>query len=303
MRAGVGECEHRAGEFSRLLEMGEMAGALDRLEPRALDQRAEAAAVFLGQDAVGRAPQEQGRQTKPVQPVLELRIMHVRRPSKPGVRLPVARGGQRHIVRQILVVDLAELGIEIGERVELVRQQRPDVDDVAGLAVADFHADGVRHHDLRQPGVVLGGDLGGKPAAQSDADDEHVAKIELLEQVEIEVGEVIDRCHALGKLRAAEARMRWRDHAAAAGKLGQHRRRRIDPDARMQEQDRPALAALGYLDGNAIDHERGGRTGARGHTQRPLVCLRFSCPASHCTTQAVFQDRARSRLQRGVRTS
>ena len=222
--AGLREGEHAAGELVRLLEMRKVAGALDGLELRAGNERAIAAAVALAQDAVGGAPQEQGRQLDAVQPVLQLRIVHVGRPCDPGMRFLVARRGQRFLLGQGLVVALAGLRIEKGERVELGGHQRPDIDDVAGLAVADLDADGVGHHEPRQPRLVLHRDLGRDPAAEADADHKDVVEIELFEQVEIEVRKVVDRAHAFRQLRGAEARMRRRDDAAAMRERVEHGR-------------------------------------------------------------------------------
>jgi hypothetical protein len=47
----------------------------------------------------------------------------------------------------------------------------------------------------------------------------HVAQIELFKDVEIEIGEIMDRIEPLGLVRAAEAWMLWHEHVIA---LRQH---------------------------------------------------------------------------------
>ena len=78
----------------------------------------------LAQDAVRGAPQEQRRQLDAVQAVPELRIVHVGRPGEARMGFPVARRGEQLLFGQGLVVALAGLGIETGERVELGGHQR-----------------------------------------------------------------------------------------------------------------------------------------------------------------------------------
>jgi hypothetical protein len=81
-----------------------------------------------------------------------------------------------------------------------------------------------------------------------------VVETELIDEVEIEIGEVVDGIEFWRLLGAAEARMARSDHARPLGQAVEHRRRRLDADARMQEQERPPAAALGGVDADAIDH-------------------------------------------------
>jgi hypothetical protein len=50
-------------------------------------------------------------------------------------------------------------------------------------------------------------DLESEPAADRAADDDRIAQIEALHEVEIEIGEVMDVVEPFGLVRAAEARM------------------------------------------------------------------------------------------------
>src|SRR4029077_10981101 len=79
-------------ERRRRLDVGEVAGSGDRLEARARDGRAERVAVVRrGAAPIVRAPQEQGRQLDPVQPLAELRVVEVRLPRVERRRLAIAR--------------------------------------------------------------------------------------------------------------------------------------------------------------------------------------------------------------------
>ena len=69
------------------------------------------------------------------------------------------------------------------------------------------------------------GDLGGDPGAEPDADDQRVAQVELLEKIEIEVGEIVDRAHALRQLGSAEAGMGGREQPGAAAECIERRLR------------------------------------------------------------------------------
>ena len=80
-----------------------------------------------------------------------------------------------------------------------------------------------------------------------------IAQIELIEQVEIEIGEVVDGVKDFGCFGAAEARMDRRDHARMRGAAGRAPAPRVEPDAGMQEQSGRPLPLLDAFDANAVD--------------------------------------------------
>ena len=196
-----------------------------------------------------------------MQPAAQLGIVHIRRPGVARGGFAVAGGGQHLTVRHRLVVVGADGRIEIGELDEFLLGDRVDVDDVASLAIADLDADRVGQHEVRDPGRRLDRHLGRDPAAERHADDHGVAQIELIEQVEVEIGEVVDGVERPRLLRAAEARVHRRQHPRARRQPIEHRRGRLDADAGMQEQQRPAGAALDQLHADAGDGDRGNRIG------------------------------------------
>ena len=81
-------------------------------------------------------------------------------------------------------------------------------------------------------------------------------EIELIEQVEIEVGQVVDRAHALGQLGAAKAWMRRRDDVRVLGEFVDGGRGRLDAVLGVKEQQRPARALFDEIDPRAIDDKR-----------------------------------------------
>src|SRR6267142_2364077 len=72
-----------------LLDLGMVARALDELEARARDQRAVGPPVGRLHDPVAGSPEHEGRHPDPVQPSLELGVVHVGMPPVEGERLPV----------------------------------------------------------------------------------------------------------------------------------------------------------------------------------------------------------------------
>src|SRR5207244_9311809 len=85
-----------------------------------------------------------------------------------------------------------------------------------------------------------------------------------------EIGEVIDGGERLRLLGVAEARMARRDHVGMLGELVDDGRVRVEPNAWMEKQKRPAAPFLNDLEAYAVD-----RHGGRAILQRHPP-LRFS---------------------------
>src|SRR6266702_5574462 len=90
LHAGSRECEHATREFLGLLDMGKVAGAVDRLEACTRNGRTISTPVIFTEDAVGGAPKEQRWNANAMQPRLELGIVHVRRPAESRRGFPIA---------------------------------------------------------------------------------------------------------------------------------------------------------------------------------------------------------------------
>ena len=87
-------------------------------------------------------------------------------------------------------------------------------------------------------------------------------KPELGGEVEIEIGEIIDRADAVDQRGIAPARMARRDHPIAAGEKVEPRPLRHQPFAGVQKQQWPAGAALDQFEAGAGDGNRARHYGA-----------------------------------------
>src|SRR5712692_4559422 len=74
-----------------------------------------------------------------------------------------------------------------------------------------------------------------------------------MDEVEVEIGEVVDGIEGFWRLRAAEARMGRDNHPSACGEPLQHGSIGLDADPGMKEEQRPTLSALDQLNADAID--------------------------------------------------
>jgi hypothetical protein len=84
---------------------------------------------------------------------------------------------------------------------------------VAGDAQADRSEQGEPVDALRR----MNGDLRGEPAAERSADHVDAIEPEPVEDLEVVVDEVVHRLDLGQIVRAAEARVVWRDHLEVAG--------------------------------------------------------------------------------------
>ena len=98
-------------------------------------------------------------------------------------------------------------------------------------------------------------DRGRDPGAERDPDDERIAQVERIHDIEIEIREVVDRGHAGRPLGMPEARMGRRDQPAAFGQHRKHGRGRVEADMGVEEQDRPAAATIDELKPRPVDDD------------------------------------------------
>ena len=102
--------------------------------------------------------------------------------------------------------------------------------------------------------------FGCDPAAKRRTDQNHVAKIERVEQIEIEIGEIVDSGELRRRRRRAKPGMCRRDETEIVCERLNEPRLRIQPSRRvaaMKKQKRPAIAGFGYLQRNAGDFHAG----------------------------------------------
>src|SRR4029077_10279124 len=91
------------------------------------------------------------------------------------------------------------------------------------------------------------------PSAEGSADDDEVAQVELLDQVEIEIRHVVDARHAPRQLRVPEPWMRRGEHLHVARETLDERPGAVHSDMRMEKEDRPSLPPSQDLDACARD--------------------------------------------------
>ena len=118
------------------------------------------------------------------------------------------------------------------------------VGDVALLAAAQLDAEGRGQHQAGEAGGRAHHDLRRDPPAEAGPDQHGVLQPEFGGEIEIEVGEIVDRTRPVDQRRVAVPRMRGRDHPVVPRQQIEPRQLRGQPFAGMEEQQRPALAAL-----------------------------------------------------------
>ena len=98
-------------------------------------------------------------------------------------------------------------GIKKGAPQHLVVREGVNVGNVALFAPAEFDAESVDQHETVDPLDAADAHLQRDPSAKGRADQRHILEILPVEQVEIEVGEIVDGAEAIRPLGAAEAGM------------------------------------------------------------------------------------------------
>src|SRR5262249_53376298 len=88
-----------------------------------------------------------------------------------------------------------------------------------------------------------------------DADQNGVLEVELVQEIEIEIGEVVDGRERLRLLGTAEPRMARRDHPRVPREVVEHGCVTVEPDGRMQEQERAPASLLDRLHPHPVDFE------------------------------------------------
>ena len=168
----------------------------------------------------------------------------------------------------LLVGERGEVGAEggVGERqlADLRRRHRADVGDL--LAVGGLDADGVDQHQRgHAAAVVAQRHLGADPAAERAADDHDAGQVELVEQVQVGVGEVGDGVEAVRARRAVEAGVRGHDVVGVLGQGAGQAEHGARAGAAVQVQDGRAVGVRAELgDGQAHAGRDGDGAGGRG---------------------------------------
>src|SRR5215469_13032907 len=229
----------------------------DDLKPSAADQIGISPAVCRGHYSVAGAPQHQCRHRNTVQPVLELRVVHMRPPGVEAERIPVA-GEEDHfviahrVVYSRLPAETPAAGrparrIMPAASVQLLWRGVEEMHDVALFAAADLDAYRVDQHEAVDFWRAGGGDLRGDPAAEREADQCRFTG-QRVEHLAVEMDEIVHRVEIGRPRRVPETRSRRCYDLAMLGQTVEKRGVRRDRVDAVDQQDWPSPAAPQHLD-------------------------------------------------------
>ena len=170
--------------------------------------------VIRGHQAVARAAHEQRRHVSPMQPMLELRIVHPRLPRQQRQRLAVADHDGQFLIRHLREIRLHPRGIVEQQLARLVLRHRENIRDVELVRAADLDADRSDHDQTANALRRLGGHLSRDPAADRAARDIDHIELETIQQLEIEMGDIVDAVEPVRQAGPTKAGMRGHDQTA-----------------------------------------------------------------------------------------
>ena len=151
--------------------------------------------------------------------------------------------------RATIVVGFFLIVKEVAQPLLVAAQERIELLD-AGEVKPGGAAERERGQALR----VAHGELGGDPAAERQPDQVHVLELQLVEHVEIEIGEVVDVIEPVRRVGLAKARMFRRDDVEFFRQL-LHERQHIRARRAVQNNERAAGPATHQPDAAAADRK------------------------------------------------
>ncbi len=132
----------------------------------------------------------------------------------------------------------------------------------------------------RQPLRAAHRELGGNPAAERKSDQVHAVELQLFEQVEIEIGKVVNRIEPIRRVGFAEAGMFRRDNVEFLRKL-LHERRPVRAGRPVQNNERAARAAAHQPDAAAPHRNH------RRRTIRHALSMEIPVRRSRCAVRQI----------------
>ena len=208
--------------------------------------------VLLREHAVVVAPDQQGRHVDAVQPFGQIRIVAARLPGDLGDRGAVLQRDVFQFRPQRACDDVVGLFLivkEVAQPLLVAAQERIEL-----LDAGDMETGGAGQRERGQPLRAAHGELRGDPAAERQPDQVDVLEFQLVEQVEIEIGEVVDVIEPVRRVGFAKARMFRRDDVELLRQL-LHERQDICAGRAMQNDERAAGAATHQPDAAASDRK------------------------------------------------
>ena len=201
------------------------------------------------------SPEHQRRQIDPMQPALQARIVQVWPPTIVGEHVALAReflelaGGHRRVARRMSlpVGEKHREGLDVGHVEE--------IGEVALFPAGELHAHRRDEDQLGEPRVIAHAHLERNPSAEGRADENHVVELQLVEEIEIEVGQIVDRSEVGRTGRCTVAWMARRNHAPLLCEGVEMRPYLLEILLGMQVEKRRARACDMRLDREALDIE------------------------------------------------
>ena len=142
-----------------------------------------------------------------MQPLEKTGVVHIGAPAVERCRCSVTgnRGGL--LVAECGIIRRDASRVEKRAPKVLSAWQRVDIGDVALLAPAKLDANRVDQHEPSDPLEATHAHLERDPPAERGTDQNHISEIPPIQQVEIEVGEIVDGTEAVRPLGPTEAGM------------------------------------------------------------------------------------------------
>ena len=141
------------------------------------------------------AMEHQRRAIDAVQAVLQLGVVHVGLPGHQRHGFLVAGEDAQLFIALALGRKPALFRIGHGQGVEFGLGRKENIGYVELVARPDLDAHRRHQHDARNAACVLGGQIRRHPTAQRGADEGDVLQIQLLQSIQVDVNEVVDRIH------------------------------------------------------------------------------------------------------------
>src|ERR1700730_1516231 len=239
--------------------MREMTCLCNRLYACLRKQRGIAKKVLGRDDTVTSPTQQQHRRLHPMQPMLELWIVHVRLPGDKREGLAIARGDEKLVIAHGSKLGRVVLGIVESPLVQRFLRHGENIRNVELVRAAGLYPDGADAGETSEPLRKLARDLGGDPAADGEPDHVDTHEAEAIHELEIDMADVVHAFEPIRERRSTETGMRRSNDASLLCDQVQERNVWADTGAAMQIEDGLAASALKNLQLDA---------GYGGHTQR-----------------------------------
>ena len=182
-----------------------------------------------------------------MQPAFEPRVVHVGFPPIDREGLAAADDCPQLAFRQLGEIDIAFRRISPGQFQVLGPCQRVHVGNIPLLPAADFDAERIDQDEMGEPRGRSHHHLRRDPTTKTGADQHGVLEFQLGGEIQIEIGDIIDRARAVDQWRVAVARMPGRNYPISPRQEFEPWLLRGQPFTRVQKQQWATLTAFHQL--------------------------------------------------------